>query len=117
MPRMNKKNLTNGLIGALKPKTTRYVQWDSKVPNFGIRVYPSGHKSYVLRLTFRHPDTVKISERLHTVGDLFDFPDINAARNAAMELRRQYRAGIDAKEALQIHQARQLTLREGLEYY
>ena len=39
--------LTDAGVGRLKPGTTEYAVWDSEVPGLGVRVRPSGHRSFV----------------------------------------------------------------------
>ena len=39
--------LTDAGVAKLKPRTTEYAVWDSEVPGFGVRVRPSGHRSFV----------------------------------------------------------------------
>ena len=42
-----KVRLTDAGVGRLKPETTEYIVWDSEVPGLGVRVRPSGHRSFV----------------------------------------------------------------------
>ena len=39
--------LTDAGVGKLKPDTTEYAVWDSEMPGLGVRVRPSGHRSFV----------------------------------------------------------------------
>ena len=39
--------LTNAGIARLKPGKTEYIVWDSRVAGLGVRVRPSGHRSFV----------------------------------------------------------------------
>ena len=39
--------LTDAGVGRLKPDTTEYAVWDSEVSGLGVRVRPSGHRSFV----------------------------------------------------------------------
>ena len=39
--------LTDPGVSKLKPATTEYAVWDSEVPGLGVRVRPSGHRSFV----------------------------------------------------------------------
>ena len=35
-------------VDALKPAGDRFTAWDTEVPGFGVRVAPSGGRTYVL---------------------------------------------------------------------
>ena len=41
--------LTKRSIEALAPREIDYIAWDNDVPGFGVRVMPSGRKSFVLQ--------------------------------------------------------------------
>ena len=41
--------LTKRTIEALAPRDVDYITWDRDVPGFGVRVMPSGRKSFVLQ--------------------------------------------------------------------
>ena len=41
--------LTKRSIEALTPREIDYIAWDNDVPGFGVRVMPSGRKSFVLQ--------------------------------------------------------------------
>src|ERR1700683_1500824 len=43
---MAERNLTEKIVAALKPTDKRYQVRDAKQPGFGVRVDPSGRKSY-----------------------------------------------------------------------
>ena len=42
-----KTRLTDAGIARLKPATGEYTVWDTRMPNLGVRVRPSGHRGYV----------------------------------------------------------------------
>jgi hypothetical protein len=42
--------LNKTTVDALLPRATEYVAWDSALPGFGVRVYPSGMKTYLLHV-------------------------------------------------------------------
>ena len=48
--------LTKRTIEALAPRDVDYIAWDNDIPGFGVRVMPSGRKSFVLQYrTGRRP--------------------------------------------------------------
>src|SRR5262249_14802372 len=40
--------ITKSVVDRLKPQASEYTAWDAKLPGFGVRVRPSGAKSYVV---------------------------------------------------------------------
>jgi hypothetical protein len=40
--------ITKSVVDGLKPRTSEFTVWDAKLPGFGVRVRPSGAKSYVI---------------------------------------------------------------------
>ncbi|TCT20646.1 integrase family protein [Thiobaca trueperi] len=118
MPRIadQRRSLTKEAVTRIKPRTERFIVWDESTPNFGLRVYPSGVKSYVLRITFTN-SSGKAVQRLETIGNVADFATPDAARNKALELRQRYKGGEDVKATRQAAKARNTTLREALDLY
>lgn len=45
---MTGKRLTKQIVDDLAPRDTDYVVWCGKLPGFGCRVRPSGHKSFIV---------------------------------------------------------------------
>lgn len=81
--------ITKATIKQAQPKAERFWIWDELVPGFGMIVLPSGVKSWVLRYR-----TQSGKQRTHTIGRCAEMhPDL--AREAALELLRQSRAGED----------------------
>ncbi|EGV17740.1 Arm DNA-binding domain-containing protein [Thiocapsa marina] len=118
MPRIaeNRRNLTKELVSRIKPQATKYIVWDEAIPNLGLRVYPTGNKSYVLRLCFTDAKG-KTSQRMETLGAAEDFKTPEAARAKPLELRQRYKAGEDVKETKKAVKVSTKTLRECLELY
>ena len=48
MAEQKPKRLTDASIACLRPRKQEYTVWDSQVPGLGVRVRPSGGRSYVL---------------------------------------------------------------------
>jgi integrase len=42
--------LNKSTVDALAPRAMEYVAWDLSLPGFGVRVYPSGLKTYILHI-------------------------------------------------------------------
>lgn len=66
----------------------RIELWDARLPGFGVRIFPSGAKSFIL--VYRHRG---ISRRL-TLGR-FPIMSLAEARDAAMQALKQIDAGVD----------------------
>lgn len=45
--RAGKTRLTDAGVRRLRPRRTEYIVWDNRVAGLGVRVRPSGHRSYV----------------------------------------------------------------------
>jgi hypothetical protein len=41
--------LTKRIVDAAQPAAKDYVLWDDEIPGFGLRVYASGKKSYLIQ--------------------------------------------------------------------
>ncbi len=54
------------------------IRWDTVIPGFGVRVYPSGKKSYIVRYTHKN------RKRLHTIGQTSKIT-LNEARDLAVK--------------------------------
>src|SRR5262249_40350245 len=46
---MSRSRITKRLVDGLRPNEREYFSWDSDLAGFGLRVQPSGAKSYVLK--------------------------------------------------------------------
>jgi integrase len=85
MPKLNKT-----LIDNTRPEAADVWVWDSEVEGFGIRVKPSGRKTYVVR--YRTKDTR--TQRKQTLGRCSDFPP-EKAREMARKVFAQVAEGGD----------------------
>lgn len=60
--------LTKQVIGGLKAEGNDIVIWDDSLPGFGVRVKPSGAKTFILQYRNRHGRSKRLS--LRRVGQL-----------------------------------------------
>lgn len=118
MPRvaLNRRNLTKELVTRIKPQASKFTIWDETIPNLGLCVYPSGTRSYVLRLHFTNAAGETL-QRLETLGNVADFATPEKARDEALKLRQRYKAGEDVRATREAAKTRDTTLREALELY
>lgn len=80
------KKLTPTRIQRLKHDAkgrSKQIEWDGQLPGFGVRVYPTGRKSYVLR--YGTP------ERLMVLGPATTGDDVDDMREYAQTLVRKHR--------------------------
>jgi len=88
---MLKQPLTDLLLRKLKGGEERIEVWDAKLPGFGVRVSPSGTKSFVLLYRFRG-----LPRRL-TLGR-YPVLGLGEARDLAKETLNQVARGIDPRQ-------------------
>ncbi len=88
----NSLKLTKRSAESLPTKSRKYVAWDSEVSGFGLRVMPSGSKSYILQYRIGRGRSAKI--RTITLGKL-DSLTPEAARRAARDCKAEARLGQD----------------------
>ncbi|MDE0174362.1 MAG: site-specific integrase [Defluviicoccus sp.] len=48
MPARERRKLTDAAVARLRPRAREYTVWDSRVPGLGVRVRPTGGKSWVM---------------------------------------------------------------------
>lgn len=106
--------LTRKLIDTLEPAAAEYCVWDTQVTGFGVRVWPSGGRSYVLffRLGGR--------SRKLTLGKADGGYGLDEARDRAIQKLQDVRDGIDPqaqkvadRNALTVADLTDLYLEEG----
>lgn len=83
-----RKALSNKTVEALKPQGRRYDIWDTLCPGFGVRVSPSGTKSFCVKYRYG------TGQRRLSLGSFPRMP-LAAARAKAMDTLRQVDEGID----------------------
>ena len=102
---MVKGALTDRKIQSLKPRAAPYIVPDPQVPGHGVRVMPSGHRSFVLNT--RYPGSSNPAPRaLGSYGEL----TLEQARKKAGQWRNLIKGGIDPQ--IQEERDRQATLRK-----
>ena len=85
--------LTKRVVDASKAGDERYVVWDSELKGFGLRVYPSGVKTWVFDYRPGEGGRRQIKKRM-TIGKAGDLtPD--QARRKAEALRAEVKLGGD----------------------
>ena len=87
---MAERALTKLIVEKIAPETGRDLfVWDSKVPGFGLRVYPSGKRMYVFQYRSRGGKQRRVKIGLH--GPL----TVDKARDVAADLYETVRRGRD----------------------
>ena len=85
--------LTKRAVDALKPRDKRYVLWDSHLKGFGLRVFPTGVKTWIFDYRPGEGGRRQVKKRI-TIGKAGDLtPD--QARRKAEELRAEVKLGGD----------------------
>lgn len=79
---MPKQTLSKSIVDGLKAPTTETVYWDSSLPGFGIRVKPSGFKSYLIQYRVRETGRSKRK----TIGQHGPLLSFSQARSIATGL-------------------------------
>lgn len=94
---MNKLKLTKRTVDAAAPRDVRYVLFDADIKGFGLRVFPSGQKSWVFEYKVDGGGRRASTKRV-TIGRADEFtPD--QARKIADKLRSQAKLGQDPQAA------------------
>lgn len=83
--------LTDAKVKALKPSESMTRLWDTVVPGFHVRVYPTGAKSYAVQ--FQRPDGTKVQVTIGAAGVF----SAEGAREKAKKLREIHDVGQDAR--------------------
>ena len=88
---MSKVKLTKRVIDGATPRASRYTVFDSEIRGFGLRVFPSGQKSYVFEYKSGEGGRQAVTKRV-TIGKSSEFtPD--EARKIADQLRSRAKVG------------------------
>lgn len=82
--------LTKGEVDNLKPSADQYFAWADDPKGFGVKVFPTGVKSFVFQYRTREGKT-----RRYTIGKLSDTLTVDQARKQAKDLFFDVMAGND----------------------
>jgi len=95
---MAKAKLTKTVVDRLEPRQSDYVTWCGDLPGFGVRVRPSGRKSFIVQYDFEG------KTRKVTVGTYSPLT-VEQARERAKELLAKVQLGEDvaAKPAVEVN--------------
>lgn len=105
-----KKKLTQTFVKNTKPKTERYAVWDTEISGFGLRVSPTGAKSFVLKYTNLQQD-----QKFYTIGK-FGNLTVDKARKEAQKQRGLIASGKDP-QTLKLETREAITIKELCEEY
>ena len=108
------EKLTKGIVSAAQPAQSRYMIWDTDVRNFGLRVLPTGAKSYIVR--FRIGKHRGAKERSVTIGGADEYTP-QAARAKAKEFQVNGREGIDLDAELREATTAPMTVSEAIDLW
>jgi len=85
--------ITKRTVDAAEARPTRYTVFDGAIPGFGLRVYPSGEKSWIFEYRGGEGGRKEAKKRV-TIGKASDF-SVDQARKAADVLRSKVMTGGD----------------------
>jgi len=87
-----RKKLTQRFVDSVEPKDKRFMIWDSEIACFGLRVMPTGVKSFIIR--YRIGQGRLARERTVTLGKSTELR-CEAARTKAKDFKSEARIGLD----------------------
>lgn len=100
---MAETKITKRTVDAALPREDRYIIFDSQIPGFGLRVYPTGQKSWIFEYRAGEGGRRANKKRI-TIGRSTDFtPD--QARKVADQLRSSVKLGADPQDAKKAQRA------------
>ncbi|NNJ74523.1 MAG: integrase family protein, partial [Anderseniella sp.] len=91
--RMSKAKITKRVVDGAEPRAARYIVFDADITGFGLRVYPTGKKSWVFE--YRPGEGGRsVQKKRITIGSTSDFT-AEQARKVAEKLRARTKMGED----------------------
>lgn len=97
-------------IDALEPRDSKYYVMDDALEDFGIKVYPSGKKSFIVRLRFGSSKKEKVIKDITLTS-------ISDARRTAGEYIDQYKKGVDVTKEEKKKVVKNKSLKKCIEDY
>jgi hypothetical protein len=90
---VSKVKITKRIADSAEPRQSRYILFDAEITGFGLRVYPSGKKSWVFE--YRPGEGGRgVQKKRITIGSTSDFTP-EQARKMAEKLRARTKMGED----------------------
>jgi integrase len=86
MPKISSTRLTDTLVKNIRPQAARFEVFDAQVPGFGLRIAPTGRKTWI---AFGRQNGKRVRATLGTYPQI----PLAEARNAAIDALRQMRDG------------------------
>jgi len=102
---MESKKLTKKLIDSLQPQASDLIVWDTEIRGFGLKIAPSGRKTFVLKYRNKFG-----RQRKPTIGT-FGAVTVDQARTIAIDWTNQVAKGMDPSAEKQAQRS-QLTLNQ-----
>jgi integrase len=98
--------LSQKAVDNAAPKSQRYIVWDTDIPSFGVRVEPSGSRSYLIRYRVKGSPQKQLSLGKHPVVTYGE------ARKRAYEVLSATSSGVDPAKAREERKAGSVTFTE-----
>jgi integrase len=92
-----KRLLTDAAIKALKPEAARYIVWDTKLAAFGVRVEPSGHRTFVYTYRFNGRSRFHRLGTFQAYGSTPDAITVGTARSLCAKFVAALQATVDRR--------------------
>jgi len=102
--------LTKTAIKSFQPKEKKYYIMDDGLDNFGVKVYPSGKKSYIVRVRFND------SKKEYVIADT-DNLTLSDAKELSRDKIKQFKNGIDVRAEEKKEKIKVSTFRQCIDDY
>jgi integrase len=105
--------LTKRVVESFQPQTKEYIVWCESLTGFGVRIQPTGRKTFIAMFRAKGRQT---APKKFTIGAYSDSLTVDEARKKATEVLSQAKLGVDEAEKRAIEK-QQLTVRELCDEY